>query len=283
LKKSSKEFLEVGRNRARLDSVAKQSLIELTFSYRIPLVESVIAIIAYVSAISVFIVAFQTLGMNVSPGDPLYNGTEMVLEYQQTVNTRATMSYVLALSNCWIFFTIFIPLFFAFTFARTFEDGTLRTFLTYPIDRTTLLVVKMVVSVAVVSVPTAVIPLLWITAFFPPETVVSHLGIVCVSMILSTTLIVATSLVLSVASKDGASTAVVGVLLWTGLSSLSSLPTMPPVVLMVASPIRMVSNYVAGVYEGMLYSDLFLLLLGSLAVTVMFCIIAVGLFRRQDI
>ncbi|NHI84303.1 MAG: hypothetical protein EAX81_08395 [Candidatus Thorarchaeota archaeon] len=270
-------------NKNLIEGIVKLGRIELALSYRIPLIESMAAIVAYTSCISVFMVIFQTIGLNLVLSDTLYNGPENVGAYQQIISERATMSYALAQTSCWTFFTILVPLFFAFTLARAFEDGTLRTLMSYPISRTMLLTVKTLVFIIVISIPVILIPLLLIATYLPSEAIVNYLGLFIISTLLSVAQLSVTSILLSVLSKDAATTAVVGVLLWVGLSYLSSLPTIPIHFLMLCSPIKMLSNYAVGLYPEMINWELLFLLLGSLAFVAALFIIGIRVFRRVEI
>jgi len=261
----------------------KSVRVEAALSYRIPLIEGLLAVVTFIAAMSMSAILITTMNFQMDIGDPLYNGTERVRLLEQIIDQCATTSYALALDISWAFFIVLIPLFFAFTFARWFEDTTLRTVLSYPVSRTALLAVKIVMSVAVISLPALLVPLFLIIALLPAGACVNLLGLFSISVVISIALISSTSMLISVILRSASATAVAGILLWAILSYLVSLPDLPTRLLMLCSPTKIVANYALGLYSEMAYSEVILMLLGSCGLLVLLVLVGVMVFRRVEV
>ena len=114
--------------RERLSELRKLSRLELTLSYRFPAIEFLIAILVFSSGLGVLSIGMTSIGMNLDP-DPYYNATQTTEHYTEYMVQEKTLAYVQALATCTNVLFFLIPLFVAFTVARPFEDGTLKTIL----------------------------------------------------------------------------------------------------------------------------------------------------------
>ncbi len=261
----------------------KLGRVEAALSYRIPLIEGLLAVVTFIAAVSMSAILITSMKFSMDIGDPLYNGAVGVPLLEQVIGQCATASYALAQDISWAFFIVLIPLFFAFTFARWFEDTTLRTILSYPVSRTTLLAVKIVMSVVVISLPALLVPLFLIIALLPAGASVNLLGLFFVSVVISVALISGTSMLISVILRSASAAAVAGILLWAILSYLVSLPDLPTRLFMLCSPTKIVANYALGLYSGMAYSEVIMMLLGSCGLLLLLVLVGVMVLRRVEV
>ncbi|MHA1652626.1 MAG: ABC transporter permease subunit [Candidatus Thorarchaeota archaeon] len=215
-------------------------------SYRSPVIELLVAIVVFVAGAGAL---RATMGMTVSSriqAIPFYNATQTCEMFTQGVEMQLTMGLILALYNVWYTMVLLIPPIVAFTFARRFEDGTMRTFLSYPIDRRQLIVTKMIVLFLVVWIPGVIISVTWI--YLPFLGIVDWAGIVLTIAVATVALmlLVTGTFAIAAVTRKSATTTVVAMMMWIVLLiTFSSQGTIPPF-MAIGNPMNLVLEFLMG-------------------------------------
>ena len=97
--------------------------LDFRHTFRSPLVEILIALFLYVSVSSVQNI--QNISTNTG-----FGGTDNFLLY---INSVTNLAFSKAVEALWMTLVFIVPPLVAFTTAKAFEDGSLRTILSYPI------------------------------------------------------------------------------------------------------------------------------------------------------
>jgi ABC-type transport system involved in multi-copper enzyme maturation permease subunit len=261
-------------------------------SYRYPLIEVITIFFLYLAFSAVYSLAMMPQSMDTMPG-PMWNGTSQVdflLSYESTVSTFVLSS---ALEQAWLVLMFLMPILIAYTTARAFEDGSLRTLLSYPVRRSHLLLMRTLVSVLIIGGLTNFSIFLALFLFLP-----APLGLVSVLSLIGTfwlaILFITSSVVfLSVLVKRMIVAAMGGVASWYGLLTLAYMPDASPIVQSLANPVRMMTRYILGNRntpwrfilggETPLIGDVYLTLAIMVLAIIIFLATSMLLFRRTEI
>jgi ABC-type transport system involved in multi-copper enzyme maturation permease subunit len=275
---------EMNKYQNKLSRVLYLARVELILAYRVPLLEGLLAIVVAVSGLSFSMIVYQDIGMNLPlHPSPFYNGAEAVQNYLDLLSSRAMFVFFLAQSTCLFVLSIFVPLFFAFTFGKSFEDGSLRNLLSYPISRNRFALVKVGMSMILWYLPLVCIPLLLIGLTFPSGVFPPFLSFAAFSTLLSVALLVTISFLLVVLLKSSSAAAIVGILLGIGMAALSFLPDLPFFPLILLNPSKAITNYVLDLYPDI--SVLTFIVGIGMVCSILISTIIIGLvvFRRSDL
>jgi hypothetical protein len=115
--------------------------LESDLSYSFPYVEGIVVIFLFTAFISVFSAVAGGPYINIRPG-LAWNTTQSVATYEEYRNTMAASVYGVSALGFSYILAFLVPLLTTFTLTGHFEDGTLPTYLSYPISRSSLLLVK---------------------------------------------------------------------------------------------------------------------------------------------
>jgi ABC-type transport system involved in multi-copper enzyme maturation permease subunit len=261
-------------------------------SYRYPLIEVITVFFLYLAFSAVYSLAMMQQLMDTTPG-PMWNGTSQVdflLSYEGTVSTFVLSS---AIEQAWLVLMFLIPILIAYTTARAFEDGSLRTLLSYPVRRSHLLLMRTLVSVLIIGALTNFSIFLALFLFLPaPLDLVSVLFLIG-TFWLAILFITSSVVFFSVLVKRMIVAAMGGVALWYGLLTLGYMPDAPPILQSLANPIRMMTRYILGSRdtpwrfiiggETPLIGDVYLTLTVMALAIIFFLATSLLLFRRAEI
>jgi ABC-type transport system involved in multi-copper enzyme maturation permease subunit len=261
-------------------------------SYRYPLIEVITVFFLYLAFSAVYSLAMMPQSMDTMPG-PMWNGTSQVdflLSYESTVSTFVLSS---ALEQAWLVLMFLMPILIAYTTARAFEDGSLRTLLSYPVRRSHLLLMRTLVSVLIIGGLTNFSIFLALFLFLPaPLDLVSVLSLIG-TFWLAILFITSSVVFLSVLVKRMIVAAMGGVASWYGLLTLAYMPDASPIVQSLANPVRMMTRYILGNRntpwrfilggETPLIGDVYLTLAIMVLAIIIFLATSMLLFRRTEI
>ncbi|MBD3405636.1 MAG: hypothetical protein GF411_05840 [Candidatus Lokiarchaeota archaeon] len=274
----------MSKYQSKLSQILNSIRIELILSYRVPLLEGLIALVIAVSGLSFSAILFQDIGMNLPLNpSPFYNGAEAVQNYLDLLSSRAMFAFYSAQSNCLFLLSIFVPLFFAVTFGKSFEDGSLRNLFSYPISRNRFVLVKVGMSMILWYLPLVCIPLLMICLTFPPSIFPPYLFFIAFSTLLSIALLVVISFLLVVLLKSSSAAATIGILLGLGMAVLSFLPDLPFFPLIFLNPSKAIMNYILGLCPDVSVLSCHVGLGMVCSILILIFIIGLAVFKRSEL
>jgi ABC-type transport system involved in multi-copper enzyme maturation permease subunit len=218
------------------------TLLEASNAFRSPLFECIMVFFLYMAFSVVGLISVQSQSMDLYPG-PTWNGTsqiEYMLSYESTV---ATFALAQALGSMWVTSLFVVPLLIALTTAKAFEDGTLRTLLSYPVRRSHLLIMRTLVPFLIIGALTTLSTLLALFLMLPAPLDLAAILVLTGAYWMSVLLITSSIVLLSIVVKRMVIGAISGVALWYGLLSLSDLPQTPTIISWIINPVLMATRY----------------------------------------
>ena len=268
--------------REQLDEVSKASKMELAIAYRSPNIELLVAVLIFTSGIGVLSVAVFGIGLNLGPVAG-YNSTQTIESYTDFVSSVKTLAYVQGLAISTSALVLLIPLIIAFTFARSLEDGTMRAFLSYPADRSTLMSVKLLLLLILTSVPTIAAVTIWVEVVIPAGLDVGPVVLAVGSYIISILLVSSISLFAAVVSKRSSVTAAVGIAYWIALTYMTNYSATPVALNAIFSPVQFVFICLISSELDTLIFDLMSGLMCTLTISVVLFLGSLTLFSRMEV
>jgi len=269
------------------------TLLEAGHSYRSPLVEYLTIFFLYISFSAVYGMAMMTQSVDTRPG-PMWNGTsqiEYLLSYESTVSTFVLSS---ALERLWMTLLFITPMLIAYTTARAFEDGSLRTLLSYPVKRSHLLLMRTLIPYLIIGTLSTVSILLGLFLLLPVPLSLSSTLFLVGTYWFANLLLTSSVVFISVLTKRMMVSAIGGVAAWYGLLTLSYMPQVPAMVTWISNPVRLVYQhllggigspwrFIIGGGETPLIGDVLLTFAVMAFVIGLFLMSSILLFRRMEV
>ena len=214
---------------------------------------------------------------------PEFFKPDNILRFIDTLGIRVFAESLYALNGVVLFI---IPMIVTFNVARSFENGIMKTLLSYPIGRRKLLVTK--VSQVVILVWSAMIAGLFFSvyAFIPVIDGLSSFVLMSVSLLALVFITTTTTVLIAVVSKSTPVTAILGVGLWVSFLFLAMSGTLSPIVRGVMNPVLMAVSLEGGAlgfFNGITSADLVVSIVGALAIGGLAFIASLILFNRREI
>lgn len=267
--------------------------LEAEHSYRFPLAEFLIVLFVYISFTAIYLVLVSPNTIGAEPG-PMWNGTIQVgymTAYQQSLGTFV---FSRALEQFWMTLLILVPLLVSYTTTKTFEDGSLRTLLSYPVRRSHLLLMRVLLPVLMLGSMTTVSALLALLILIPAPLDLGALLSLTSTYWLALLLLTCSVVFLSVLTRRMVITAIGGITLWFGLFSLGLLPDTHPIVTWVSNPVRLMRQHLlweetspwrhsVGGSAAPPIGDVFLMVSVVSLVIMVFLVVSIFVFRRMEV
>jgi hypothetical protein len=175
----------------------------------------------------------------------MWDGTAVIDHFRSFMNSISTITLANSLEQLWLVIMFIMPLIIAFTTARSFEDGSLRTILSYPIERTHLLFMRILVPIFIIggisTLSVLLAQLLMVPAAIDIGAFLGYFGVFYLAIILGITSIT----LLAIVTKRMMATAVGGVAVWYGLLMFSYTSASPRIISWIMNPINMFSHYIS--------------------------------------
>jgi ABC-type transport system involved in multi-copper enzyme maturation permease subunit len=256
--------------------------IELALGYRFPIIEGLIAVLVFISGLGVLSVYFMSVGMNIMYG-PDYNATQTVATYVDIYKEAKTFAFIASLQGCIGVLIILVPIFIAFTLAKPFEDGTLRTLLSYPIGRLMMLNTKIAVLTSLISMSSIFSGLVWIGLLIPGDWNIEELGLLIVAFLAFVLILNSVSVLIAIVSKKSSVTSVIGVLLWTMILTMSLSLSNPLIISDILNPVSLAMSFIMGedniptMYETLTYIG------GTILLSVCLILVTIKIFIESEV
>ena len=255
--------------------------LEFRHSYRSPLVEFITVFFLYIAFSATYGGASRPHGIDTVPG-PAWNGTAQIDYFNSFMNSISTITLANSLEQLWVVIMFIMPLIIAFTTARSFEDGSLRTLLSYPVERTHLLLMRILVSFLIIggisTLSVLLAQFLMVPATIDIGVFLSYFGIFYLAIIL----VITSISLLAIVTKRTMATAVGGVAVWYSLLIFSANSADLRVISWIMNPIYMFSLYIRGGEDAPMLGDV-LFTIGVMSVmVVVFILSAIMLFKKVE-
>ena len=267
-----------------LGSIRDFVQVELAISYSYSLLLGLFGIVSILTGLTTMNTTYTPFAFGFDISLP-FTGNEDVERYFGYFSSRRGLALVYSLKVSFIAFSFLMPMVIAFSFSRFFEDGTLRTILSYPIARTHYLLTKSIILLALTFIFSLISGMFWIVLWFPFGTGIEYLFIILISAFASFLILVSSLILLSIISRKISTTAIVGLSVWGVLMYLIEFTrdVIPLEVIEIMNPLKIAEYYVTGYPLELLIFDVGISIATSITLSFVCLLIAVFLFKRTEV
>jgi hypothetical protein len=215
--------------------------LEINMSYPFPTIVGLLSLFIFVASISLLNLPDFDLDIYLPIGwDNIVVGEELV-RVIRTLTARAAVASIL---NSFFISLLLIPLLIAFNFALSFNNGQIRTLVSYPIEKKNLLFVKSGVLFVLIAAAVTLGGVFGLVFFYPFTIDVVMLGQLLVSLWITIFLMITSCMFIAVLSRSAPVTAVGGIGVWFGIYVLLPLQSIPSFIVNMLYPIFSTMNYI---------------------------------------
>ena len=267
-----------------IHSIKELIRVELTVSYSFILIIGIFGIISILSGLVIMNVASSSLRFNVDLELP-FVGSEDVERYLEHFSTLRGSALGLSFKASVITFSFLMPMIIAFSLSRFFEDGMMKTLLSYPISRTQYLITKSGILLTISFLFPLFSSIFWIFLWFPYGFGIPNFLLICISAFASMLIIISSLVLLSIITRKVAATAIIGLSVWGILIFLTEfLPDIMPIELVkIINPLKIAEYYVLGYLLEVTLLDVSGSIISSVILSFLFLLIAIVLFKRTEV
>ncbi len=265
--------------RQKLAQLMAQFQIEMRMSYRFPVIEGLAALI-FLTPISAAVAIWSAVSFRPD-----------ALEYFIFAEFGFSGKH---LGTCMFGFTqwlsIIVAVLVSFTAAKSFEDGYIQTLLTYPVERVTVLLMKII---CVVIIPAGLMTSTYLFAILfviPQSPLLGDVSIMLLGVWISILLFATLSMLVAVITQKVSATAIFGLAFGFVTPLLLSNPVIPNIVRVALHPFDAAYIYLANLSPNMMLdtevTQLLDLQIGfgiSLMISLVLLAITLWLFTRSEI
>ncbi len=228
----------MGENNTRKFSTHR---LEINMSYPFPTIVGLLSLFIYIA--SVFLQGLPDYGMELYL--PIgWDSITMSEELATAIQTMTIRVSVLSILNSFLVVLLLIPLLIAFNFALGFNNGQIRTLVSYPIGRGKLLLVKSGLVFLLIATTLTLGGIIGLVFFYPFSIDIVVLGQLLIPLWISVFLITASCIFIAVTSRNAPVTAVGGIGLWFGVFVMIPTQSVPSFLVYALYPILAAINYV---------------------------------------
>jgi ABC-type transport system involved in multi-copper enzyme maturation permease subunit len=277
--------IRIGRSfkvRERVSELLEVLEIEFSIAYRFPHIELLVAAIIVTSGIGVLSIGLFNIGLNLGSISN-YNSTLTIELYSNFVGEIKTLAYIQGLAISANALILLVSLFVAFSFARNLEDGTLRTFLSYPIKRSTLVSIKLLLLLVFTSIPIIITTTIWVEVIFPAYSEIGYLVLAISSCVTSILLVSTISLFVAIISKRSSATVFVGTIYWIVLLLMANSSITPDILNAVFNPVQFVYGCLIRGELDTLVLELIGGFVGALVLSIVLFFVSLKMFSRMEV
>ena len=246
--------------------------LEIKSFYRFPIVECFAGVFTLLALLNVL-----------SVGSVTDFDVESPANLAGFLQSAASMLLYLSVFPFTYLLVFLVPVLVSLVIAKPFEDGTIRTILTHPIKRSSLLLTKILITVVLPGTATTIALLLAIQFGFGIQPSVSQVALLIGSIWVFILSVASVTTLLSVISKKAATSATGGVVLWYSMIFLAGLYGFPETARHVINPLSAALAYVLGGDGAPLLADVLVGLLGALSMAFVIIVVSIALFERSEV
>ncbi|MGV9103744.1 MAG: ABC transporter permease [Candidatus Thorarchaeota archaeon] len=255
--------------------------LEFKYTYHFPILESIVAIMLFMAATRGIAVGNASVWLELSLGSQ-WDGSRLIERYYAFLEGGA-LAYAMALSSLVSVFVLLIPALTAFSLARSFEDGTLQTLLSYPLSRSCILLTKVAMILLLTCIPAMVLALAAVYIYIPGG--IQFLPFLALSVAFSVFVLVVTSvgILISLISKRTMPSAAAGMLGWTGALAIVNMDIVPESIKRIINPVAIITESIRGEANTLLTWEIAGSLLGSFIVGIAIFVLGILTFERMEV
>ncbi|MHA1481195.1 MAG: hypothetical protein ACTSQZ_07220, partial [Candidatus Thorarchaeota archaeon] len=219
--------------------------VELAVSYSFILIIAIFGIISILTGVVIMNVANSPLFFNVDLELP-FVGSEDMERYLEYFTARRGSALGLSFKAAVITFSFLMPMLIAFSLSSSFEDGMMKTLLSYPISRTQYLVTKSGILLTISFLFPLFSSIFWTFLWFPSGFGIPNFLLICISAFASLLIMISSLVLLSIVSRKVRATAIIGLSVWGILIFLTEfLPGFMPIELVkIINPLKITEYYI---------------------------------------
>jgi len=250
--------------------------LEISSIYQTPVLEGIVATLVFIGFFGATLTA-QFFVILIGFHQPTIN---VVITLEHTF-IRAYLTSITLASQLAI---LLVPLLISRSFARGFEDGTLVTYLSYPVSRSFIIGLKICIPVVITGFCITLVSLCADLILIPTGANVYNLLIITSAFWIYILLIATSVALIAVLSRSSTSTTFIGAGMWYMLFLLISMYADLPYALRgIINPVQIVVEYLATPALGPTDMDIAIAFTGSLVLIAAMIILILILFKSREV
>ncbi len=267
-----------------IHSIKELIQVELTISYSFILIIGIFGIISILTGLVIMSVTYIPLTINLDLELP-FVGSEDVERYLGYLFSRRGSALVLSFKASVIAFSFLMPMIISFSLSRFFEDGMMRTLLSYPISRTQYLITKTGILLTLSFLFPLFSSIFWIILWFPYGFGIQHFLLISISAFASLLMIISSLVLLSIISRKVAPTAIIGLSVWGMLTYLMEFfkEIVPIELIKIINPLKVTEYYIIGYPFELTLLDVSGSIVFSVILSFLFLLLATVLFKKTEV
>jgi ABC-type transport system involved in multi-copper enzyme maturation permease subunit len=217
----------------KLAKLMAQFQIEMRMSYRFPVIEGLAALI-FLTPIEAAVLTWNAVSINPDRLE-YFVFAEFGFSGMHLGNLMFGLTHLLP---------ILVPVLVSFTAAKSFEDGYIQTLLTYPVERVTVLLVKIICVIIIPAGLLTFTSLFAILFIIPQAPLLGHVSIMLLGVWISILLFAALSMLVAVITKKVSATAIFGLAFGIVTPILLNNPDIPNSIRVALDPFGAAYRYI---------------------------------------
>jgi len=250
--------------------------LEISSNYTTPVLEGLIALLVFLGFFGVTFMVHDLaipIGSNLPPA--------FVSESLQHASSLAYLNSITISSQLMMFL---LSMLITRTLARGFEEGLLTTYLSYPVSRSCLLILKVGIPVMIVGLTTTSVSIIANWLFFSSAGNIYTVLLITGALWLQIVLIATSVALIAIATKSVFTSTTIGVGVWYLLLFLvPSYEWIPLALRSILSPVMIVGKYLILPSLGPTITDLTISLVGGLMLFMILSILTYVTFKRTEV
>ena len=258
--------------KTRFKQIISLLRIEFGISYRFPIIEGIVAMIFFTIFLN---------SMTYSREIHFYAGdTARYTTYMGNLASQRLYVSLMPFQGLMIFL---VPLLVAIAIAKPLEGGYARTLLTYPISRSNVLSIKVILACLIPSILISAALLSAIILIYPMYPTAFELILVVSSILLLLVLQDAFSTLIAVVTQNMSATAVVGIGFWSLVASILGIEGIHPVLTTIFHPLQGTLGFIIERTRSPVLGELLLGFSGSVLLSITLFIFSYVIFKKVEI
>lgn len=266
----------MSRRRGLLQAIMK---LELDCVYRSPICETIVAVILFVSLVVAISQGSAGVIMDLSSLVP-WNTIEIINRYYGFVD-RFAPAYAAVLLGTASIDVLLVPVLTGLSIARALEDGTLRTLLTYPASRSSVLSIKLCAVLLMTGVPTTIASLFAVYIFVPSTWSLIPLLLLTFGFWLLILLVSSVALLCCVLTRRFLVGTAGGIIAGYGIFTVTAVAEFPQTLGYVLNPLMAVTEFLSG--ETLMAQSLCTAVILTVVMSIALFILSTVVFGRMEV
>jgi len=255
---------------------------ELDMYYHFPWLEGIIG--AFITLGSLITIgSYSRIRLKISLDDPLRHGPVKVDDYLQVLENSSMYSIFAAINAALVIIAFILPIILSFSLSESFQNGFIKTLLSYPITKFQILASKLSIAILLVSILAIIGCTLPVALIVPGPKDIESILLVSIALCISVLTISTTTVLVSVIVKTPLSTTVISSGGWILLMFLSALQPIGSFIRSALNPVMLVTDFISNVTPDLLLMDVIQILALWTLIGVTTFILSIMKFNRTEL